>query len=251
MNDELIDLKRITAYKGSKQVLKSVDWTTRRGEHWFILGNNGSGKSSLLEIVLGYLWPQSGEVKVLNERYGECYLPDVRCRIGFVAPWVIKRHRPSVPVYDVIASGLDASIGFAGPLSKTRQTMVKRQSKFFGCDPFVKAKFGVLSSGEQMRTVLARAMVNLPEILILDEPFAHLDIRSRAHLYELLNRLAVMKKGPQIILVTHYLEDIGSCFTHGLILKEGRAVLQGPRKKVLNLQVLAKTLDLPKAYGGF
>lgn len=247
-NNTLISLTHISAVKGSKQVLKNLDWTTKRGEHWFILGNNGSGKSTLLEIVLGYHWPQAGKVRVLNQRYGECLLADVRQRIGFVAPWVIKRNRSSLSVYNVIASGLDASIGVPDKVSNSGKGKIQKQSQFFDCGPFLKTEFGVLSSGEQMRAVLARAMVNEPEILILDEPFAHLDMHSRVHMYRLLGRLANLKNGPQILLVTHYLQDVGKLFTHGLVLKSGRAVLSGPRKAVLDARVLADKLDVPKSY---
>ncbi len=248
MSNATICLTRLSAVKGSKTVLKDLDWTVKKGEHWFILGNNGSGKSTLLEIILGYHWPQSGEVCVLNERYGQCLWADVRRRIGFVAPWVIKRNRSSLSVYNVIASGLDASIGVPDKVLDSGKRKIQKQSEFFACETFLKTEFGVLSSGEQMRAVLARAMVNDPEILILDEPFAHLDMRSRVHMYELLGRLAVLKNGPQILLVTHYLQDVGKIFTHGLVLKNARAVLCGPRKMVLDAGRLAGLLDVPKAY---
>ncbi|MBL8013591.1 MAG: ATP-binding cassette domain-containing protein [Candidatus Omnitrophica bacterium] len=248
MNDTLVSLTNISAVKGTKLVLKDLSWSTKKGEHWFILGNNGSGKSTLLEIVLGYHWPQSGEVSVLNQRFGQCLLADVRMKIGFVAPWVIKRNRSSLCVYNVIASGLDASIGIPDKVSNDGERRIRKQSKFFACDAFLRTEFGVLSSGEQMRAILARAMVNEPEILILDEPFAHLDMHSRVQMYQLLARLAVVKSGPQILLVTHYLQDVVKMFTHGLVLKNGRVVLSGPKNFVLNSPVLAEKLDIPKSH---
>jgi iron complex transport system ATP-binding protein len=241
----LLDLKNVSIIRAGKRVLRSVHWTTRRGEHWFIMGNNGSGKTTLLEIVLGYLWPSDGEVTVLGERFGRTFLPDLRKRIGYVAPWVFKRVRPFVPVSDVIASGEDASIGLCESPPADLKRRITKQARFFGCAGFLERPFGQLSSGQQLKTILARAMVHSPEILILDEPFSLLDIGSRAGIYKLIEKLGKTKNGPQIILVTHHLEDIRPVFTHGLFLKDGHIAEHGVKQRLLNIKLVAKTFNIP------
>jgi iron complex transport system ATP-binding protein len=248
MEPALLHLKNVSITRAGKRVLRNIDWTTRRQEHWFIMGNNGSGKTTLLEIVLGYLWPTDGEVTVLGERFGRTFLPDLRKRIGYVAPWIFKRVRASVPAHDVIASGEDASIGLCDRPSKDLKRRVAKQAKFFGCEDFLISPFGQLSSGQQLKIVLARAMVHEPEILILDEPFSLLDIGSRAGIYDLIEQLAAKKKGPQIILVTHHLEDIRPVFTHGLFLKDGRIAEQGPKARLLDAKLISRTFGVPLSY---
>lgn len=246
--DGLICIKNVSIIRGGKRVLKDISWTTLRGEHWFLMGNNGSGKTTLLEIVLGYLWPQKGEVYVLGEKFGRVFLPDLRKRIGFIAPWVLKRIRPSVPVYDVIASGEDSSIGFFGNVSKELDSRVRKEAKLFGCTPFLRSPFGNLSSGQQIRAALARAMVHQSEILILDEPFSHLDICTRARTYDLIERLSRRKGGPQIIMVTHHVEDVRPFFTHGLLIRDGRAAAQGKKEHLFQKNVMGKILEIPKSF---
>jgi iron complex transport system ATP-binding protein len=248
MDQTLLELNNVSIIRAGKKVLRGIDWKTRRGEHWFIMGNNGSGKTTLLEIVLGYLWPTDGEVIVLGERFGRTFLPDLRKRIGYVAPWVFKRVRPPVPAYDVIASGEDASIGFTEKISADLKRRIARQAKFFGCEDFLRSPFGQLSSGQQLKIVLARAMVHEPEILMLDEPFSLLDIGSRAGIYGLIERLGEERSGPQIILTTHHLEDIRRVFTHGLFLKNGRVAERGPKSKILNAALISKTFGVPANY---
>ncbi len=244
----LLKLDNVSITRAGKRVLRNIEWTTRSGEHWFIMGNNGSGKTTLLEITLGYLWPTDGAVTVLDERFGRTYLPDLRKRIGYVAPWIFKRVRNFVPAGDVVASGEDASIGICEKPSADLKRRVLKQARFFGCDDFLDSPFGQLSSGQQLKVILARAMVHEPEILILDEPFSLLDIGSRAGIYGLIEQLAVKKNGPQIILVTHHLEDIRPVFTHGLFLKDGRIAEQGAKARLLNAKLIAKTFGVPMDY---
>ncbi len=110
----IIALHSVSMTRGGKEVLQDISWTTRQGEHWFIMGNNGSGKTTMMEVIMGYLWPQRGSVSVLGNRFGEVYLQELRRRIGYVSPWIFKHLGDHVPVEDVIASGTDASVGYYG-----------------------------------------------------------------------------------------------------------------------------------------
>ena len=210
------------------------------------MGPNGSGKTTLVEILMGYLWPQKGEVRVLGELFGQTNLPELRARVGYVSPWIFKRMPQETIVEDVVASGFDGSVGSFGRKSKAIQKSVDRQLRFFGCQALRSRTFGTLSSGQQLKIVLARALVHEPGLLILDEPFSLLDVGARVDMYHLISRLASSRHAPQLLLVTHHREDLLSVFTHGLILKGGGIHAQGKRKNVLSPTVLSKAFNVPE-----
>jgi iron complex transport system ATP-binding protein len=244
-NSYLIDLRDISIDRGGRRVLSHISWSTRFGEHWFIMGNNGSGKTTLLEIVMGYLWPQHGSVTVLGKRFGQVYLQDLRKQIGYVSPWVFSHTGDYIPVEDVVASGLDGSVGYFGTIPGSIQQKISRQLNFFHCESLEKRLFGNLSSGQQLKIMLARALIGRPRILILDEPFSLLDIGSRFSMYHFIKKISKNRPATQIIMVTHHIDDIISVFTHGLVIKEGRIFSQGERGKILNGKTLSEAFDLP------
>jgi iron complex transport system ATP-binding protein len=240
----LIELRKVSMYRGERAVLHDISWTTRRGEHWFLMGNNGSGKTTLMEVVMGYLWPQAGSVTVLGKRFGRVYLQDLRRRIGYVSPWIFKHLGDHVPVEDVIASGTDASVGYYDEITPALQERIDRLLDFFHSLELVKRRFGTLSSGQQLKVILARSLINDPDIIILDEPFSLLDIGSRLSMYHYVEKLCAEMRGPQLLLVTHHLEDILAPFSHGLLLKAGSIFKQGPRQEVLSTDTLRAAFDL-------
>ncbi|MEW5894806.1 MAG: ATP-binding cassette domain-containing protein [Candidatus Omnitrophota bacterium] len=239
----IIDLKNISIRRGGNQVLKGFSWSMRDDQNWFIMGNNGCGKSTLLEIIAGYLWPQSGRVRVFGETYGEAFLPDLRKKIGYVAPWVLNRIQGSMSVEEVIASGLEASIGVWGQLSDAMMNKVDAQLEFFQIQDLRGRCFGLLSTGQQLKVALARARINNPRLLILDEPFSTLDIGTRMKTYALMEKMAHIEHGTRVIMVTHHLDDIVNIFTHGMILKGGVIFKRGVRDRVLNRAVLNEAFD--------
>ncbi len=241
-----LELKNVFIVRGSKQVLSGINWCINPGEHWVLMGPNGCGKTTMLEIASGYLWPTDGEVYLLGGKLGEVYLPDLRREIGFVAPWVLGRIQENVPVEDVIASGLDASIGYVSSISSHFKSQIRHQLEFFEALELQGRHFGELSSGEKLKVVLSRSLISKPRLLILDEPFAHLDLTSRYHCYDFLGKLSREPKGPSIVLVTHYLEDICPFFTHALLLKEGHVQAQGSKKEVISSDLLSQTFHIPK-----
>jgi iron complex transport system ATP-binding protein len=241
---EIIAIRNVSLMRGGKEILQDISWTMRRGEHWFIMGNNGSGKTTMMEVIMGYLWPQKGSVDVLGNRFGQVYLQDLRRRIGYVSPWIFKHLGDHVPVVDVIASGMDASVGFYSELSPALHEKIRAQLDFFHCTDLIDRRFGTLSSGQQLKVVLARSLINEPDIMILDEPFSLLDIGSRLSMYRYIKKLCLNGKGPQLLLVTHHLDDVISPFSHGLLMKEGRIFYQGRRDAVLQAKRLARAFDL-------
>ncbi len=241
----VIELDKVTFLRGAKSILKSINWTTRQGEHWFIMGNNGSGKTTLMELLMGYLWPQKGSVSVLGKRYGKVYLQDLRREIGYVSPWIFKRMSDFIPVEDIVASGTDASVGYYGPIPPSLKKKINQKLQFFGCADLLKRKFGTLSSGQQFKVIMSRSLINNPSILIFDEPFSLLDIGSRLNMYRYIDLLGRQRGGPQLIMVTHHLDDITATFTHGLLIREGRIYRQGTKIEILDAGVLAGAFGIP------
>jgi iron complex transport system ATP-binding protein len=244
---EIIHLKNVSMTRSKRKVLSRINWVTYKGEHWFIMGPNGSGKTTLVEILMGYLWPQKGEVRVLGELFGRVNLQELRAKVGYVSPWIFRRMPPETPVKDVVASGYDSSVGLFGRQSPAIKRAVLRQLRFFDCMSLQDRAFGMISSGQQFKVILARALVHQPALLILDEPFSLLDIGARMEMYRLLTRLAKRSRAPQLLLVTHHREDLLPVFDRGLILKNGRIHKQGCREDVLTPLSLASAFGIPAA----
>lgn len=245
--DPIIRLTNVTVFRGAKLVLPHFNWTTRRGEHWFIMGANGSGKTTLMDVLMGYLWPRDGKVEVLGREFGRTSLPELRKLVGCVSPWIFKRMAPEISVEDVVASGFDASLGFFRRKTPLVKQAVRRWLGFFGCRGLESRLFGELSSGQQLKVILARALVHDPALVILDEPFSLLDIGSRVRIYHYIEKIARRKSSPQFILVTHHREDILPVFGHGMILKEGALESIGSRQEVLAPANLARAFDIDRA----
>lgn len=243
----IIDLERVTVRRGGRPVLRGVGWTTHRGEHWFIMGANGSGKTTLVELLAGYLWPGEGKVSVLGREFGRSSLPGLRRLVGYVSPWIFRRMPPDTPVGDVVASGADASVGRYGRQGPALKKAVSSRLGFFGCRGLEKRLFGELSSGQQLKVVLARALVHDPALVILDEPFSLLDLGSRLKMYRYLERLVRRRDAPQLILVTHHREDVLPFFRHGLLLRDGRVDFAGPRAEALAPGRVARAIGVDKS----
>ena len=249
----VLDLDGVYLTRAGRKVLSGVNWTVKAGEHWFILGPNGSGKTSLLEVVMGYLWATRGTVQVMGETYGKTNLPELRKKIGYVAPWVPRHVRGGETVIEVVAAGTEGGTAYHDTITPALRAKVRSKLRALGLlkgtgyrsgfgtrYPFEFTPFENLSSGEQLKVAIARALMAEPRVLILDEPFSALDMGARFSLYTFLTRLARSPKAPSLLLVTHHLEDILPFFTHGLILKHGKFAACGSRKEVLTAAVLKK-----------
>jgi iron complex transport system ATP-binding protein len=244
MNQQkIIELKNVSIHRGGQLVLNGVNWSTSAGQHWFILGGNGSGKTTLLEILMGYLWPQKGAVSVLGQRYGRANLPELRRRIGYVSSWIFERMQLFYPVRDVVASGLEASVRYGGDEKKGLNQKIRNVLADFSGLEILEKRFGELSSGEQFKVILSRALIHQPALLILDEPFSYLDIGARQKAYRLLEGLVKKEDAPQIVLVTHHLEDILPFYTHGAMMHEGRIIKKGLKENILRPEIFKKVFN--------
>jgi iron complex transport system ATP-binding protein len=236
-------------------ILRDVDWRVRRGEHWVILGANGSGKTSLLSALTGYLMPTSGEISVLGETYGESDWRELRKQIGLVSSSIRQMMADAETALETVASGKTAMIDFWGRLSRTDKIAARRLLKQIECEHLANREWRVLSQGERQRVLIGRALMAQPRVLILDEPCAGLDPAAREHFLQFLQRLGAQKNSPTLVLVTHHVEEIMPVFSHALVLKDGAVLAAGKTPAVLTPNVLslafAVKLRLRRDHGRF
>jgi iron complex transport system ATP-binding protein len=233
-----------------RPILEDVRFRIERGEHWALVGANGSGKSTLLAIVSGDLWPSVGVARVLGAEYGRVDKRELRKRIGVVSSSLFVNLPDSDTGLEIAASGIRATIGRLGPLDgEARQRGEKALAKVSAMSTAPKP-YGVLSQGERQRVMIARALVNEPDLLILDEPCNGLDPVARERFLEDLGVLAADPDGPTQIHVTHHLEEIPPFITHALVLAEGRVVSRGHADDVLTPECLSAAFGAPCRFLG-
>jgi iron complex transport system ATP-binding protein len=225
--------------RGGTVILDDVSWRVQRGEHWVILGANGSGKTSLLSALTGYLMPTAGEVSLLGETYGESDWRELRKKVGIVSSSVRQMMADDEPALETVASGKYAMIDFWGCLSRTEKAEAARLLKQVECEYLTDRPWRVLSQGERQRVLVARALMAKPRVLILDEPCAGLDPAAREHFLQFLQRLGARKNSPTLVLVTHHVEEIMPVFSCVLILKHGRMLVAGEKTVTLNSKNLS------------
>lgn len=243
---DVLDLRAVTIVRGTTTILDDLSWTVRDGERWVVLGRNGAGKTTLLQIAAGRMHPTSGSADVLSERLGRVDVFELRPRIGLSSA-SLAEHIPSGElVRDVV---ITAAYGVTGRWRERYEDLDESRAgdllTVFGVDHLAKRYFGTLSEGERKRVQIARALMSDPELLLLDEPAAGLDLGGREELVGALAELARDPRSPVLVLVTHHVEEIPPGFTHALLLRQGRALAAGPLEDVLTAENLSATFGLP------
>ncbi len=244
----IIRLEGVTVRRGERVLLRDVSWRVRLGEHWAVLGLNGSGKTSLLRLVSGYLWPTEGTVQVLGMTFGKTDLRDLRSRIGLVSTYLkewLERDYPEETVLNVVTSGFGAFIG----RGKTKNPEIEEPATEIltrlGGGNLERRPFAKLSQGQKQIVLIARALAPRPDLLLLDEPCAGLDLAAREALLSSLERVTGEGEKPVVIYVTHHPEEILPFFSHTLLLRDGEAVAQGEKTQALTSQNLTSAFGLP------
>lgn len=229
----------------ARPILENVRWRIEKAQHWAMVGANGCGKSTLLSILSGDLWPSKGVVCVLGQEYGRVDKRELRKRIGVVSSALFGLLPTEDTGEEIAASGLMAMIGKLGApspdaLARGRAALAKVSAESTGKKPY-----GVLSQGEKQRVMIARALVNDPALLVLDEACSGLDPVARERFIADLSVLARDPEGPTQVHVTHHLEEIPGFVTHALVLREGRVVAMGRAPDVLTSETLTRAFDAP------
>ncbi|HEY6427571.1 MAG TPA: ATP-binding cassette domain-containing protein, partial [Acidimicrobiales bacterium] len=209
--------------------LDAVDWRVDATDRWVVLGPNGSGKTTLLQVASARLWPTAGSVEILGARLGRVDVRTLRPRVALVSGAVTRQLRADLPARDVVASGRHGALEtWWHRYSDEDWARAERLLARGGVAEIANRPFGVISEGERQQVLLARALMGEPELVMLDEPFAGLDLGARERLLGHLAGLASDPDGPAVVLVTHHCEEIPPGFTHGALMRGGRMVAAGP-----------------------
>ena len=245
-SEPVIDMHSIDVVRGETHLLRGVDWTVEADHRWVVLGPNGAGKTTLLQLAAALMHPTRGEVALLGETLGAVDVFELRPRIGLTSAALAQRIEPSERTGDVVVSAGYAVVGRWREQydvhDLTRAAMLMEQ---WGIASFAGRTFGTLSEGERKRTQIARALMPDPELLLLDEPGAGLDLGGREDLVSRLTDLARYMYAPAQVLVTHHVEEIPPGYTHALLLRGGGVVASGPLDEVLTAAALSETFGIP------
>jgi iron complex transport system ATP-binding protein len=242
----IVEVQGVVVRRGGRTILGPLDWTVRDGERWVVLGPNGSGKTTLLSILGLELWPTAGTVDVLDARYGRVDSREVRRRIGSAGSAVEERFRDDLtPIALVMTARHAATEPWWHVYTDEDRTRARGLAERFGLTAVADHAYSTLSAGERRRISIARALMPDPDLLLLDEPAASLDLGARETLIDDLTVLAGQPRPAAIVLVSHHVEEIPPGFTHGLVLADGRAVAAGCLETVLCDEVLSRAFGLP------
>jgi iron complex transport system ATP-binding protein len=242
----VLEFADVTVRRGGAVLLDSINWTVEEDERWVVLGPNGAGKTTLLQVASAQVHPTSGVVGILEEVLGTVDVFELRPRIGLTSAALAERIPRSERVHDVVVS---ASYGIVGRwreqyehLDHDRATELLSE---MGVKHLADRTFGTLSEGERKRVQIARALMSDPELLLLDEPAAGLDLGGREDLVSTMSVLANDPDSPATVLVSHHVEEVPPGFSHALLLREGRVVATGLLDDVLTEQNLSATFGMP------
>lgn len=243
---DVLDLQDVSIRRGTTMILDRLSWTVREGERWVVLGRNGAGKTTVLQVASGRMHPTSGTAELLGSRLGRVDVFELRPRIGLASAALADRIPAGEIVRDVV---LTAAYGMTGRWRESYETVDESRAgdlmAAFGVGALSDRRYGTLSEGERKRVQIARALMSDPELLLLDEPAAGLDLGGREELVQALAELASDRRSPVLVLVTHHVEEIPPGFTHLLLLADGRVHAAGPIDEVLTADNLSGAFGTP------
>ena len=243
---DVLELQDVSVVREGRALVDQVSWSVKEGERWVILGPNGAGKTTLLNVASSYLFPSKGTATVLGDTLGKIDVFDLRPRIGMAGIAMSEKLPKSQTVLQTV---LTAAYGMTAAWHEEYDEVDEQRARAFldrlGMSDYLDRKFGTLSEGERKRTLIARALMTDPELLLLDEPAAGLDLGGREDLVRRLGRLARDPIAPSMIMVTHHVEEIAPGFTHVLMIRQGKVLAAGPIELELSSRNLSLCFGLP------
>jgi iron complex transport system ATP-binding protein len=244
--DIVIDVSGVSVVRGGKFLLRDVSWRVELDERWVVLGPNGAGKTTLLNVASARLHPTTGVAHILGERLGRVDVNELRTRIGLSTIGLHDRIPSDERVFDVVVTASYAVVGRFReryePADEVRAWLLLTQ---VGMATMADRAYGTLSEGERKRVQIARALMTDPELLLLDEPAAGLDLGGREDLVARLAVLAADPDAPALVVVTHHVEEIPTGFSHALLMRDGGVVAQGLLRDTITSENLTEAFGLP------
>lgn len=242
---QIINLQNVSVVRDQAQILTDINWQVEDNQRWVIIGPNGAGKTSLLRVVSSQMHPTSGNAQILGQQLGEINVFELRTRIGFASSAVMAHIPNSETVLDVV---MTASYGITGRWNEKYEDIDERRARRvlseWHLGDYADRAYGTLSDGERKRTQIARAVMPDPELLLLDEPVASLDLAAREQTIHLLGQYAQSPAAPAMIMVTHHLEEIPTGFTHALIINDGRVFAAGEINSTLTTEKISEAFGM-------
>jgi iron complex transport system ATP-binding protein len=241
----VLELSDLTVVRGGNNILDSVTWSVEPDERWVVLGPNGAGKTTLLQIASATIHPSSGSAQILGEQLGKVDVFELRPRVGFASTALGRRIPANEAVLDAVMTAAYSVTGrWNEEYDDVDQRRAQRVLREWRLDHLEGRLFGTLSDGEQKRVQIARAVMTDPELLLLDEPAASLDLGSREELLQLLGAYATSSGSPAMVMVTHHVEEIPPGFTHALLLVDGKVAATGPIAEIITGERLSEVFGL-------
>lgn len=238
----MIHFQHVHFKREKRMILTDVSVQMKENEHWIILGKNGSGKSTILEMMNGYLFPSSGRIEVLGNLYGQCDVREVRKQIGYISQALLEKLSLRDPVWEVVTTGLYGYLRLYEKIPTEAKEQAIEMLERLRIGRLADSRLGLLSQGERKKVMLARALMTEPQIMIMDEPCSGLDLYEREKLLEdldIFNDLRI-----QVVYVTHHIEEIVPLFTHVLLIDDGRVVAAGPKEEVLTTELIKQAYQV-------
>jgi iron complex transport system ATP-binding protein len=241
----VIQLDDVSLVRGSKPILDRIHWSVEDNQRWVIIGPNGAGKTSLLRILAAQIQPTTGTAEILGERLGKVNVFELRTRIGFASS-AQAAHIPNSET--VLDATMTATYAVTGRWNETYEDIDERRARRvlaeWHLQDFADRAFGTLSDGERKRAQIARAVMTDPELLLLDEPVASLDLAAREQTVQIIGAYASAEGAPAMVMVTHHLEEIPKGFTHALILQNGKVFAAGEIEHTITSEKISEAFGL-------
>lgn len=244
--ERVVNLQNVTVHRGGKNILAKINWQVQAHERWVIMGPNGAGKTTLMQICTGFLHPTSGTAEILGQQLGRTDVRELRTRIGLSSA-ALNNYLPlDETVFNTVLTAAYAVTGrWRERYDEIDYARTRQLLNDWGLIGFEERLIGTLSEGERKRTHIARALMSDPEILILDEPAAGLDVAGREDLVSRLANLAGNPESPCLILVTHHVEEIPPNFSHALLLSDGQVTAMGNVHDVIRSEPMSNAFKTP------